>query len=144
VYNEGDSFDLMKARDISLGNDVTIIASGIMVERAIQAAEILAKEGISAGVTNVYTWKPIDKEAIINAVKRSGAIVVAENHNRYNGLTSAVAEVVCENCPAPVMSVSVDDKFGEVGKMPYLSCVYNLNVSDIVEKAKLAINAKKA
>ncbi len=142
VYEEGDKFDLLKAKEISLGSDVTIIASGIMVDRALQAAKLLKDEGIDAGVTNIHTWKPIDKEAVIGAVKRSGAIVVAENHNRYNGLTSAVCEVVCSDCPAPVLSVSVDDKFGEVGKMPYLSDVYGLNVSDIVDRAKQAIAAK--
>ena len=92
---------------------------------------------------NTYTWKPMDKEAVTAAAKRSGAIVVAENHNIYGGLTSAVTEVVCANCPVPVLSVGVNDKFGEVGKMPYLSDVYGLNVSDIVERCKQAIALKK-
>ena len=143
VFEDGENFDLFKARSIKEGKDVTIIASGIMVSRAIEAAEILKGEGIDAGVLNTYTWKPMDKEAVISAAKRSGAIVVAENHNICGGLTSAVTETVCAGCPVPVLSVGVNDKFGEVGKMPYLSDVYNLNVSDIVERCKQAIALKK-
>lgn len=143
VFEDGENFDLFKARSIKEGKDVTVIASGIMVSRAIEAAEILKSEGIDAGVLNTYTWKPMDKEAVTAAAKRSGAIVVAENHNIYGGLTSAVTEVVCANCPVPVLSVGVNDKFGEVGKMPYLSDVYGLNVSDIVERCKQAIALKK-
>ena len=114
-----------------------------MVSRAIEAAEILKGEGIDAGVLNTYTWKPMDKEAVTAAAKRSGAIVVAENHNICGGLTSAITEVVCANCPVPVLSVGVNDKFGEVGKMPYLSNVYNMNVSDIAERCKQVISLKK-
>lgn len=143
VYDSSAKFDLFKAYSLKEGKDVTIIASGIMVSRALEAAEQLRNEGIDAGVLNTYTWKPIDKEAIIKAAKTSGAIVVAENHNRFGGLFSAVSEVVCENYPVPVMSVAVNDKFGEVGKMPYLSDVFSLNVSDINERCKQAIAMKK-
>ena len=143
VYDDGEKFDLFKARSIKKGKDVTIIASGIMVSRAMEAAEILKGEGIDAGVLNTYTWKPMDRQAVLSAAKGSGAIVVAENHNICGGLTSAVTEVVCSEYPVPVLSVGVNDKFGEVGKMPYLSDVYRMNVSDIVERCREVIALKK-
>lgn len=143
VYNEGDSFDLFKAKTISSGKDATIIASGIMVSKAIEASKILKDMGISAGVLNVFTWKPIDEEAIVKAAKTTGAIVVAENHNIRNGLYSAVSEVIVGNCPVPMESVSVQDEFGEVGKMPYLAQRFHLTVDDIVEKTLKSIKRKK-
>ncbi|MDE7209425.1 MAG: transketolase family protein, partial [Clostridia bacterium] len=119
VYQEGEKFDLLKAKTVIPGKDATIIASGIMVGKAIEASKIFKGMGMSVGVLNVFTWKPIDEEAIVKACKTTGAIVVAENHNFRNGLYSAVAEVVVNNCPVPMESVGVQDEFGEVGKMPY-------------------------
>ena len=143
IFEEGESFDLFKARSLKEGKDVTIVASGIMVGRALQAAEQLKAEGIDAGVLNTYTWKPIDSDALVSAAKASGAIVVAENHNICGGLTSAVTQALCAEYPVPVLSVGVNDKFGEVGKMPYLSEVYHMNVGDIVERCKQVIALKK-
>lgn len=142
VYSEGEKFDLFKAKQISKGKDATIIASGIMVSKAIEASEELKKMGYEVGVLNTFTWKPIDKEAIIENAKESGAIVVAENHNTHNGLYSAVAEVVVNNCPVPMESVAVMDEFGEVGKMPYLSKKFHLTTEDIVEKTLKVIKRK--
>lgn len=143
IFEEGESFDLFKARSLKEGKDVTIVASGIMVGRALQAAEQLKAEGIDAGVLNTYTWKPIDSDALVSAAKASGAVVVAENHNICGGLTSAVTQALCAEYPVPVLSVGVNDKFGEVGKMPYLSEVYHMNAGDIVERCKQVIALKK-
>ena len=131
-----------KQIELKDGNDVTLIASGIMVERALQAADILKEEGISAKVVNIHTWKPIDKEAIVSAAKKTGAIVTCENHNVFGGLGSAVSEVVVENCPVPLQMVGVKDQFGQVGKNAYLSEVYGLTTADIVSAAKEAISRK--
>lgn len=142
IFEDGAQFDLFKAFTVSSGRDVTIIASGIMVDRAIKAAEILKDRGIDAEIVNVYTWKPIDEETIVRSVKKTGAVVVAENHNIFNGLTSAVSEVTSKLCPVPVESVSVKDQFGEVGKMAYLADRYGLNPSNIVDAAVKAIQRK--
>lgn len=142
VYSEKDSFDLFKAKSIKEGKDATIIASGIMVSKAIEASEQLKDMGYDVGVVNTFTWKPIDEQAIIDCAKKSGAIVVAENHNIRNGLFSAVAEVVVNNCPVPMGSVAVMDEFGEVGKMPYLSERFGLQTLNIVEKTLNVIKRK--
>ena len=142
VYQEGEKFDLFKAKKIASGKDATIIASGIMVSKALQAREELKKQGLDVGVLNVFTWKPIDKEAIIECAKESGAIVVAENHNVHNGLYSAVSEVIVANKPVPMESVAVMDEFGEVGKMPYLAKKFHITEEDIVEKTLKEIGRK--
>lgn len=142
VYQEGEKFDLFKAKKIASGKDATIIASGIMVSKALQAREELKKQGLDVGVLNVFTWKPIDKEAIIECAKESGAIVVAENHNVHNGLYSAVSEVIVANKPVPMESVAVMDEFGEVGKMPYLAKKFHITEEDIVEKILKVIGRK--
>ncbi|MDE7337285.1 MAG: transketolase family protein [Clostridia bacterium] len=142
VYTEKDNFDLFKAKTIREGKDATIIASGIMVSKAIEASNTLKDMGYDVGVINTFTWKPIDEQAIIDCAKKSGAIVVAENHNIRNGLFSAVAEVVVNNCPVPMESVAVMDEFGEVGKMPYLSERFSLRACDIVEKTLKVIKRK--
>lgn len=142
VYDEIKDFTLGKAITVREGNDATVIASGIMVSRAIEAAEILKEEGVSVRVLNMHTWKPIDEEAIIKAVKETGALVTAENHSTNGGLGSAVAEVVVEKCPAPIEMIGVRDSFGEVGKLPYLSERFGLTAKDIVEATKRAISRK--
>ncbi|MCX4362515.1 MAG: transketolase family protein [Clostridia bacterium] len=143
VYSENETFDLLKAKTVVSGKDATIIASGIMVSKAVEASKIFKGMGISVGVLNVFTWKPIDEDAIIKAAKTTGAIVVAENHNIRNGLYSAVAETIVGNCPVPMESVGVQDEFGEVGKMPYLAQRFHLTVDDIVQKTLKAIKRKK-
>lgn len=142
VYNDGDDFDLFKAKKVYSGKDATIIASGIMVAKAVEARNILKEKGYDVAVVNTFTWKPIDEAAIIEAAEKTGAIVVAENHNIRNGLYSAVAEVVVANRPVPMESVAVADEFGEVGKMPYLAEKFHLTVDDIVEKTLKAIKRK--
>ena len=142
VYSEGEKFDLFKAKKIASGKDATIIASGIMVSKAVEAREELKNQGYDVGILNVFTWKPIDEQAIIECANESGAIVVAENHNIHNGLYSAVSEVIVANKPVPMESVAVMDEFGEVGKMPYLSKKFHLTKEDIVEKTLKAIKRK--
>ena len=144
VFDEADyKFEFGKNLTVREGTDVTIMATGTMLYLAIEAAEKLAEEGISARVTNVHTIKPIDKEDIIEAAKTTGCIVTAEEHNILGGLGSAVAEVVCECCPVPVLRVGVEDKFGKSGKVPALLEAYGLTTENIVAKAKAAIAAKK-
>lgn len=142
VFDDVPDFQLGKATKVRDGKDVTLIASGIMVSRAIAAADELAKEGISAAVLNIHTWKPIDEDAIAEAVKNTGAIVTCENHATNGGLGSAVAEVVVEKCPAPVELVGVKNSFGEVGKNAYLSEKFHLTTADIIAAAKKAIARK--
>lgn len=142
VFDAIPDFQLGKATKVRDGKDVTLIASGIMVSRAVAAADELASEGISAAVLNMHTWKPVDEDAIAAAVKATGALVTCENHATNGGLGSAVAEVVVEKCPAPVELVGVKNSFGEVGKNAYLSEKFHLTVADIVAAAKKAVSRK--
>lgn len=144
VFDDTLNFELGKAIKIKDGKDVTLIASGIMVARAIEAAELLKGDGISARVVNIHTWKPIDKDAIIKCAKETGAIVTCENHNVCNGLGSAVAEVVCQNSPVPMRLVGVKDEFGQVGKNAYLSEQYHITTQDIVEAAREVVKNKQS
>ena len=144
IYDkETYKFELGKGIKMTDGTDVTIVATGIMVDMALTAAELLKAEGISARVVNIHTIKPLDKELIIDSAKATGAIVVAEEHNVIGGLGSAVAEAVCEGCPVPVTRVGVEDQFGRSGKVPALLEYYGLTPANIVAKAKAAIALKK-
>ena len=142
VYDEIKDFALGKAIKVRDGKDATIIASGIMVARAIEAADILKEEGINVAVLDMHTWKPIDEDAIIDAVKSTGVLVTCENHSTNGGLGSAVAEVVVEKCPAPIEMVGVRNSFGEVGKLPYLSERFGLTTNDIINATRRAIARK--
>ncbi|WP_194192231.1 transketolase C-terminal domain-containing protein [Clostridium chrysemydis] len=136
-------FEIGKGVTLKEGNDVTLIATGIMVDAALEAAEILAKDGINARVINIHTIKPLDNELVLKAAKETGVIVTAEEHSIIGGLGSAVAEVVSEECPVPVLRVGVKDVFGESGKPDELLKAYGLTGADIAEKAKKAVNMKK-
>ena len=143
--NDEANYNFVIGKGITLaeGNDVAIIATGIMVEAALEAKGELAKEGINARVINIHTIKPIDEELIIKAAKETGVIVTAEEHSVIGGLGSAVAEVVSENCPVPVLRVGVKDTFGESGKPNELLEKYGLTSNDIVNKVKKALELKK-
>ena len=144
VMFDGDyKFEIGKGVQLADGNDVTIIATGIMVDMALKAKDMLAAEGISARVINIHTIKPLDEEIVVKAAMETGAIVTAEEHNVIGGLGGAVAETVCEKCPVPVVRVGVEDKFGHSGKVPALLEMYGLTPENIVEKAKKAISLKK-
>lgn len=140
---EDTAFGLMKADVMKEGKDVSLIASGIMVETALLAAKELEEKGINAEVVCCHTVKPVDKETIIGSVSKTGAAVTCENHNVIGALGSAICETVCEACPVPVIRVGVKEKFGEVGKMPYLRNAFDMEVSDVVEAAERAIALKK-
>ena len=143
IYDkENYKFELGKGIKMTDGTDVTIVATGIMVDMALTAAELLKAEGISARVVNIHTIKPLDKEIIIESAKATGAIVVAEEHNIIGGLGSAVAEVIGESYPVPVTRVGVEDQFGRSGKVPALLEYYGLTPANIVAKAKAAIALK--
>ena len=124
------------------GKDATIIATGIMVDAALEAYNILAEEGIKVKVLNIHTIKPIDEEAIITAARKTGLIVTAEEHSIIGGLGSAVAEVVCSNHPVPVMRVGVKDTFGESGKPEQLLKAYGLTAEEIVKALKKGLSLK--
>ncbi len=144
IYDRNNyKFEIGKGIQMRDGSDVTIIATGIMVDMALSAAEQLAAEGISARVINIHTIKPIDRALILDAAKNTGAIVTAEEHNVIGGLGSAVAEVVSEGCPVPVLRVGVEDQFGRSGKVPALLDLYGLTPANIVAKAKAAVALKK-
>ena len=136
-------FEIGKGVVYREGRDVTIVATGYMVHLALEASDILKAEGIDAGVINIHTIKPIDKAVIADAAKNSGAIVTAEEHSIIGGLGSAVAEVVAESCPVPVIRVGVEDIYGRSGQVPELLEIYGLTAKNIVEKAKHAISLKK-
>ena len=143
VYEEGSTFTIGKAVTVREGKDVTIIAAGFCVSEAIAAARRLAEIGISARVLDMFTIKPIDKEAVITAAIETGAIVTAENHNILNGLGSAVAEVLVENIPIPMERVGVQDQFGEVGPTDYLAEHFELTADHITAKVLHVLKRKK-
>ena len=140
---ESYKFEPGKAVTLAEGKDVSIFATGIMVDMALKARELLAAEGISAAVVNVHTIKPIDREAVVKAAEETGAIVTAEEHNVLGGLGAAVAEVVCETKPVPVLRVGVEDSFGRSGTVPALLELYGLTPENIAAKAKVAVAMKK-
>ena len=142
VFDENYKFEIGKAVTLKEGTDVTIIATGLMVNEAIEAAKTLEAEGISVELINMHTIKPLDNEAVIKAAKKTGCIVTAEEHNIIGGLGSAVSEVVAEEYPVPVVRVGVNDEFGKSGPAVELLHLYGLDAKNIVEKAKLAISKK--
>lgn len=137
------NFEIGKGIQLMDGNDVTIIACGLLVQEAMKAGEMLAKEGIHARVIDMHTIKPIDKEMILKAAKETGAIVTAEEHNIIGGLGSAVAEVITQNQPVPMEFVGVKDVFGHSGHPAELLQKYGLTPEHIAESAKVAIKRKK-
>ena len=139
---EEQTFEVGKGQLLRDGEDVTLVATGFMVHLALEAAEMLAKEGISAQVVNMHTIKPIDGELLAKCAKKTGAMVTAEEHSIVGGLGSAVCESLCETCPVPVLKVGVQDKFGRSGPVPDLLKLYGLTAEDIAQKAKAAIALK--
>lgn len=145
VINDENNYKFEIGKGVTLedGNDVTIVATGMMVDLALQAKKDLSKEGINARVINIHTIKPIDKELLIKAAKETGAIVTAEEHSVIGGLGSAVSEVITEEFPVPVLKVGIKDTFGESGKPGELLEKYGLTTQAIVEHSKKAISLKK-
>ncbi len=133
IYKDGSEFEIGKAVRLREGKDAVIIASGFCVAEAMEASRILAGEGISVGVMDMFTWKPIDKEAVLEVAHKAGAIVTAENHNVINGLGAAVSGLLSRNCPIPLEMVGVQDEFGEVGELDYLAERFGLKAHHIVD-----------
>ena len=125
------------------GKDVTLVATGYMLHLALEAAEMLEKEGISAAVINIHTIKPLDTELLAQYAEKTGAVVTAEEHSVIGGLGAAVCEALAESCPVPVMRVGVEDMYGRSGKVPELLEIYGLTSQNIYENAKKAIAKKK-
>ena len=138
----GYEFPLGKAAMLRDGSDVTIAATGLMVQRAVAAADMLAGQGVSARVLDVHTIKPLDTEAIIAAARDTGCIVTSEEHSVIGGLGSAVAAVCAENCPVPVLRHGVNDEFGRSGKAELVLRAYGLTAEVIAEKAMKAVALK--
>ena len=142
IFDEDYKFEIGKAVTLKEGSDVSIIATGLMVNEALIAAEELSKDGISAEVINMHTIKPLDKDAIIKSAKKTGCIVTAEEHNVVGGMGDAVCDAVCSEYPVPVVKVGVEDTFGKSGPAIELLHIFGLDSDNIVEKAKIAIKKK--
>ena len=139
----GYKFEIGKGVQVREGNDVAIIATGIMVQASMTAAEILAAEGINARVINIHTIKPLDAEIILKAARECGVIVTTEEHNIMAGFGSAVAELVAENCPVPVVRHGVNDEFGRSGAPQKVLDLYGLNAEGVVKAVRKALALKK-
>lgn len=135
-------FEIGKAVVLNEGKDVSIFATGHLVWEAIQAGEQLAEMGIDAEIINIHTIKPLDEEAILRSVAKTGCVVTAEEHNRLGGLGDSVAQVLAKNCPAPQEYVAVDDSFGESGTPAQLMEKYGLDAAHIVAAAQRVIKRR--
>ena len=141
VFGEDYKFDLFKADTIKEGKDLTIFVSGMLTADVVEAAKLLAEEGVDAEVINIHTIKPIDRESVLASARKTGAVLTVENHNVIGGLHSAVLEALAEE-KIPACAVGVQDRFGEVGKLPYLREAMGLTVENIVATAKKAAALK--
>lgn len=143
VYGENAEFTIGKGNILVEGTDATVIASGIEVPEALEAAELLAAEGIHIRVVDMFTWRPLDKELIIDCAEKTGAIVTAENHCIASGLGHAVSAVVAEECPVPMGYIGVNEQYGEVGDLGFLKQKFNMTAADIAEKVRCVMKKKK-
>ena len=143
IFTDADQkFEIGKAWMVNEGTDVSIFATGHMVWEAIQAGELLEAEGINAEIINIHTIKPLDEEAILKSVEKTGCAVTAEEHNRIGGLGDSIAQVLIKNKLVPQEYVAVNDSFGESGTPAQLMEKYGLTAKDIVAAAKRAIARK--
>jgi len=142
VYEDGSEFEIGKGVIVREGKDVTIIACGYMVGKALGAAEKLAEKGIDAAVIDMFTVKPLDEALVIEYAKKTGCIVTCENHSKIGGLFGAVSECLIQNCPVPVGYVAVEDEFGEVGPVDYLAERFGMTIDHVVEVVEKTV-AKK-
>jgi transketolase len=142
VFKDDYKFDLFKADVIEKGNDVTVIASGIMVSTALKVREILKTDHIDAEIINVHTIKPIDKATVVASAKKTGCLVTCENHNVIGGLYSAVSETLSADYPVPIEYIGIKDRFGQVGKMTFLVPEYEMTAEDVVKAVKKVLARK--
>jgi len=142
IYKDDYTFELGKAVTLREGKDVTIVSTGIMVLEALEAAYLLAREGIDAWIINMHTIKPLDEEIIKRAARESGGIVTVEDSSVLGGLGGAIAEIITEDSPIPVCRIGVRDRFGQTGVMEELAREYNMAEADIVKAAKEVVKKK--
>ncbi|MCK5247326.1 transketolase family protein [Candidatus Bipolaricaulota bacterium] len=140
IHDEDHTFEFGKAEILAQGTDVTIAACGLMVSVALEAREVLARDGIAAEVVNVSTIKPLDRETLLTSAQKTGVVVTAEEHQIINGLGSAVCELLAEELPTPVVRVGVDDRFGQSGNADALLAHYGLDVDGLVAATKQALS----
>jgi transketolase len=144
VFTDPDQkFEIGKAWMVNEGKDVSIFATGHMVWKAIEAGEKLAEMGIDAEIINIHTIKPLDEEAILKSVAKTGCVVSAEEHNRLGGLGDSIAQLLAKNTPTPMEYVAVDDSFGESGTPDQLMKKYGLEADNIVEAVQRVMARKK-
>ena len=141
IHGEDYRFDLFKADVLKEGKDVTLFVSGFLTADALKAAQLLQAEGIDAEVVEVHTIKPVDKETVCRSVAKTGCAVTIENHNVVGGFHSAILEAIARK-PVPVTKVGVQDRWGEVGKLPYLREVMHMTLEDILQAARDAVALK--
>lgn len=141
VFPADYKFDLFKADVLKEGRDLSIFVSGLLTHEVLEAEKALAAEGIDCEVVNVHTIKPVDAETVVASARKTGAVLTVENHNVIGGLRSAVLEAL-EREKIPLCAVGVEDRFGEVGMMPYLKETLGLTTEDIIKKAKEAVRLK--
>lgn len=142
IFDESYNFQVGKGKMLTQGNDVTIAATGYMVQKSLAAAELLKNDGINARVVDIHTIKPIDAELLTRCAMETGAVVTAEEHNVYGGFGSAVCEVLARTCPVPVELVGIEDRFTESGPYEPLLEKYGLSPANIAAKAKAAVARK--
>jgi len=142
VYDENTKLELGKSYVLREGSDVTLIAGGVEVAEALKAADMLAEEGVSAEVIDVFSVKPFDKPTLLASVGKTGCVVTCEEHSTVGGLGSAVADIIGENCPVPLERVGVRDQFGTSGDPDELLAEYGLDAAGIAAKAKKAVSRK--
>jgi transketolase len=143
IYNEEYSFELGKAVTVLDGKDVTIISTGVMLADSMEAADILAKEGIDVHLLDMHTLKPIDESAIISAARETGVIVTVEDSSIVGGLGGAVSETVAENFLVPIKRVGIKDRFGQSGKILELKAKYEISAQHIAQAVREVLRKKK-
>jgi transketolase len=139
---EDAPFEIGKALPLSEGSDVTIFATGHLVWKAVEAARQLEEEGVSVDLINIHTIKPLDEEAVLASARKTGCVVTCEEHNKYGGLGSAIAECLSKHAPTPQEYVATDDTFGESGTADELLTKYGLNTPDVVKAVKRVMKRK--
>lgn len=144
IFTKEEDFIIGKAQKISEGKDVSIFACGHLVWKAVEAARILEEKGISVDLINIHTIKPLDSEAVLTSIKKTGCAVTCEEHNVIGGLGDSIAQVASKNLPIPIEYVGTNDTFGESGKPSELLTKYGLDTPNIVEAVEKVIARKKA
>ena len=138
----GHQFELDKASILRKGTDISLVACGMTVPRALKTADILAEQGYSAEVVNCSSIKPIDAETLVASARKTGGVVTAENHNVYGGMGSAVAEVLAQRCPVPMRIMGIEDQYGWSGPLEALLPHYGLTAERMAEKALELLNTR--